>query len=303
MQKKSVWLFIGRFQPGLHAWELDGIQQAMEHGVSHFLIWVWSSNKEFTRENPFTYDERKTMIDLSLRGMKGITYQIFPLPDMDSDVVWKQYIYDTLPDFDLVISWNSWVEEVFAKTKKVLVLKIRVPVKWTFLRNQLALWRIDEIQKSLPAKVLAYLIKIKAPARIKKFFRQEHWTPYLCVDVIFKDKTGQLVLIDRKNYPHGIALPWWFVQYGEDPKKAAIREVQEEVWVKISIKRLVGVYGDPKRDPRAHNVTIVYEGKYISGVFKAGSDAKAVKKIKCVKNELEKINFCFDHKKIISDYL
>jgi len=50
-------------------------------------------------------------------------------------------------------------------------------------------------------------------------------------------------------------------------------------------------------------VSIVYEGAYVSGVFKAGDDAKAVKKVKNVKDELKKMNFCFDHKKIIEEYL
>jgi nicotinamide mononucleotide adenylyltransferase len=65
MQKLVVGLFVGRFQPGLHFGEFDGIQQAIEKGVTHFVIAIGSSNKEFTKENPFTYDERKVMIDLS----------------------------------------------------------------------------------------------------------------------------------------------------------------------------------------------------------------------------------------------
>jgi nicotinamide mononucleotide adenylyltransferase len=69
-------LFIGRFQPGLHLGQIDGLKQAMEKGVRHFLIGIGSSNKEFTRDNPFTYDERKTMIELSLKaclsGRQGI---------------------------------------------------------------------------------------------------------------------------------------------------------------------------------------------------------------------------------------
>lgn len=70
MKKKNVGLFIGRFQPGLHFGELDAIAQAMEKGVKHFLIGVGSSNKEFTSDNPFTYDERKIMIEASLKDMK-----------------------------------------------------------------------------------------------------------------------------------------------------------------------------------------------------------------------------------------
>lgn len=73
-----------------------------------------------------------------------------------------------------------------------------------------------------------------------------------------------MILVERENYPYGIALPGGFVNYGEDPKDAAVREVREETGARIKIKKLLGVYGDPKRDPRAHNVSIVYEGEYIS---------------------------------------
>ena len=136
-----------------------------------------------------------------------------------------------------------------------------------------------------------------------KLFHQDRRTPYLCVDVIFRDKQNNLVLVERRNYPYGTALPGWFVNYGEDPKDAAVREVKEETGAKITIKKLVWVYGDPQRDPRAHNVTIVYEGEYVSGVIKAGDDAKAITRMKCVKSELKKIKFCCDHGKIIQEYL
>jgi len=83
-----------------------------------------------------------------------MSYQIFSIPDMDSDKAWKQYIFDTLPDFDFVITGNTRVKEIFKNSLKlrdkspsddksfaikIVWLKIRVPVKATFLRDQLAL--------------------------------------------------------------------------------------------------------------------------------------------------------------------
>jgi hypothetical protein len=50
-------------------------------------------------------------------------------------------------------------------------------------------------------------------------------------------------------------------------------------------------------------VSIVYEGEYVFGAIRAGDDAKAVKRVKCVKSVLSKIKFCCDHGKIILDYL
>jgi 8-oxo-dGTP diphosphatase len=121
--------------------------------------------------------------------------------------------------------------------------------------------------------------------------------------MIFKDKQWNIVLEERKNYPHGIALPGWFVNYGEDPKDAIVREIQEETWATVRVTKLIGVYGDPHRDPRAHNVTIVYEWTYISWTIKSWDDAKKIVKMKPNLQSLKKYSFVCDHKKILTDYL
>ena len=57
-----------------------------------------------------------------------------------------------------------------------------------------------------------------------------------------------------------MAFPGGFVDYGEDPKDACLRELEEECSVK-GIKeslKLVTVAGAPGRDPRSHTVSIVY---------------------------------------------
>ena len=52
-----------------------------------------------------------------------------------------------------------------------------------------------------------------------------------------------------------------FVDYGEDPEKAVVRELEEETHLKMRAGArplLVAVHGDPNRDPRQHIVTIGY---------------------------------------------
>jgi ADP-ribose pyrophosphatase YjhB (NUDIX family) len=121
--------------------------------------------------------------------------------------------------------------------------------------------------------------------------------PILAVDIIIEQK-GKIILIERKNEPFGIALPGGKVDIGETVESAAIREAKEETNLDIKLKRILGVYSDPKRDPRGHNVSVVFiaEGE---GTTKAGSDAKAIIEIDrfSIPKELQ-----FDHKKIITDY-
>jgi 8-oxo-dGTP diphosphatase len=108
------------------------------------------------------------------------------------------------------------------------------------------------------------------------------------------------VLIKRKNPPHGFALPGGFVDRGESVEEAVVREMKEELNIDVKIEKLLGVYSDPKRDPRFHTVSCVFVCS--SNTFpKAGDDAKEAFVVK-----LEDIDFnklVFDHKKIIKDFI
>ena len=124
--------------------------------------------------------------------------------------------------------------------------------------------------------------------------------PSLTVDGIIIYK-GKLVLIKRANPPFKgkYALPGGFVEYDEKVEDAVIREMEEETGLKTEIKELFGVYSDPKRDPRGHTVSVVFEMGMIGGKMESGSDAKEVKLF-----SLDKIpSLAFDHEKIVGDFL
>lgn len=125
-------------------------------------------------------------------------------------------------------------------------------------------------------------------------------TPKLTVDVIIETGEG-FVLIERKNYPKGYALPGGFVEIGETIEKAAVREAKEETGLDIHLTDILYVYSDPQRDPRGHTVTVVFIGKPCGGTLSASSDAKSVKIMKL--EELERVQFAFDHNKIVLDYI
>ncbi|MGE4357312.1 MAG: macro domain-containing protein [Candidatus Omnitrophota bacterium] len=123
--------------------------------------------------------------------------------------------------------------------------------------------------------------------------------PLITVDAIIEKEEG-VVLVRRKNPPFGWALPGGFVDYGESLEEAVRREVKEETG--LVVKNLVQfhTYSEPGRDPRFHTVSTVYIVQ-AEGNPQANTDALEVKTFKF--KDLEKVDFAFDHKKIIQDYL
>ncbi|MFK7985790.1 MAG: NUDIX domain-containing protein [Sandaracinaceae bacterium] len=121
--------------------------------------------------------------------------------------------------------------------------------------------------------------------------------PYPTVDVIVEVEGG-IVLIERRNEPEGWALPGGFIDYGEAPEDAARREVEEETGLTVTLDALLGVYGAPERDPRQHNLSVVYVGR-AEGTPVAGDDAASgvVADLDALPGPL-----CFDHAQILADY-
>lgn len=129
-------------------------------------------------------------------------------------------------------------------------------------------------------------------------------TPHLSVDGIIKLYNNNvfqgIVLIKRVNPPLGLALPGGFVDIGESVEDALIREMKEETNLDVKIQSLLGIYSNPKRDPRFHTASAVYICK-AKGTPKAGDDAKSVYIYKLDEIPFDKL--VFDHAEILKDFL
>jgi len=126
---------------------------------------------------------------------------------------------------------------------------------------------------------------------------KERKTPFLTVDIIINLNNKGIVIIKRKNPPHGWALPGGFVDVGETVEHAALREAKEETNLDIFNLKQFGVYSDPLRDPRMHTAACVFTAD-AKGIAQAGDDA-----LDYIIAELDHIpQLVFDHTRIISDY-
>ena len=124
-------------------------------------------------------------------------------------------------------------------------------------------------------------------------------TPTVDVLIELADRPGTLVFIERKNPPHGFALPGGFVDEGEFVADAAVREAKEETGLDVELVELFHVYSDPARDPRKHTVSTVFIGR-AHGEPTGGDDAARC--LVCTPAELPAA-LVFDHGVIVADYL
>lgn len=129
-----------------------------------------------------------------------------------------------------------------------------------------------------------------------------HRNPIPTVDIIIECETpsGQkgILLIERKNEPKGWAIPGGYVDYGETFEEAAVREAREETGLEVKLIRQFHAYSDPRRDPRQHNVSVVFIAR-AKGTPRAGSDAGSVGLFG--RENLPK-PLTFDHAEILADY-
>jgi 8-oxo-dGTP diphosphatase len=132
-----------------------------------------------------------------------------------------------------------------------------------------------------------------------------HRNPFPTVDIIIRcrneneeDHAGVL-LVERRQAPHGWALPGGFVVYGETLEEAAFREAREETGLEVEGLKQFHAYSEPNRDPRQHNISVVFlaraRGRPVPGddaqhceIFPFGAWPRPL---------------AFDHEKILQDYL
>ncbi len=124
--------------------------------------------------------------------------------------------------------------------------------------------------------------------------------PTPTTDVIIYDPKKGIVIISRKNFPYGYALPGGFIDAGETAEHAAVREMKEETGLDVKLLGLLGVYSHPDRDPRQHTMSVVFVGAALDpDKLEAGDDAGAA-----AFYPLDALpeGFAFDHEKIINNF-
>ncbi|WP_017652051.1 NUDIX hydrolase [Fortiea contorta] len=113
---------------------------------------------------------------------------------------------------------------------------------------------------------------------------------------------GRIVLIRRRDDGQW-ALPGGMVDWGEDIPTTVNRELHEETGLDlVKIRRLVGVYSSPDRDPRIHSICVVVEAD-VAGTMEV-QDALEVMEIQAfTPSSLPLEPMSHDHYRQLQDYL
>lgn len=130
---------------------------------------------------------------------------------------------------------------------------------------------------------------------------KEYRNPTPTADIILQ-RDSKILMVRRKKDPFKgqLALPGGFINEGETAEEAARREAIEETSLEVEPIEILGVYSDPKRDPRKHIMSIVFVGIIVGGSDKAGDDAESIEWVEL--GNIEKQEIAFDHVQILRDY-
>jgi len=150
--------FVLRAQP-FHLGHLKVIKWILKK-YDKVIIIIGSSQKSNREKNPFTFDERKKMIESSLKseGIKKKKYEIFGIPDVNDDKLWVENILKKAK-FDVVFTMNVWTKRCFDA--------IKIPVKKHPIFDNISATKIrkmikekKEWEKLVPEEVKKFLKKL-----------------------------------------------------------------------------------------------------------------------------------------------
>jgi 8-oxo-dGTP diphosphatase len=133
---------------------------------------------------------------------------------------------------------------------------------------------------------------------LKVIFRH----PVLGISLVPVLPDGKIALAYRRDTQQW-SLPGGMVDWGESIIEAAKRELKEETGLDfVGIKRLIGVYSSPQRDPRLHSICIAMAIEVTGSILI--KDTLEITKVKFF--ELDHLpigDLAHDHDHQLTDYL
>lgn len=299
IDKFDLLVFIGRFQP-VHNEHVRVIDEALQR-AKKVLVLVGSSGKARTIRNPFTYQERKQMIQNVFNDSRIIIRPIFD--KTYNDVAWIKQIQDTVHSVALDVvndggfhthglkdikigligaskDHTSYYLKLFPQWNSINV-DVHHDLSSTDIRES---YFVDDLilTPELPTAGIAFLqkfynsesfITLKNEFKFTKNYKKS-WAaaPYpvkhMTVDAVV-EQSGHVLVIRRRSAPgKGLwALPGGHLNEFEKLEDGAIRELREETGIKVPDPVLRGsivahrTFDDPYRSTIGRVITQAYHIK------------------------------------------
>jgi bifunctional NMN adenylyltransferase/nudix hydrolase len=306
-------IFIGRFQP-VHHGHIHALGIAASQ-VDTLYILVGSANQCRSIKNPWSFDERKQMLQLKLHAARITNFVIVPLNDYKySDTQWMSDVRATIEHFNMGSpilfghmkegnDYLKWFPEL-----KFRSIEAQYNINATMIRTQM----FEDRDSDMPSTVLDDYDFYQKEKQLFKNYPFPETLNFNCSDAVLECQ-GHVLLIQRKFAPGrgAWALPGGFRNQRETFLDCAIRELQEETNVRVPEKVLrasivkTELFDDPRRSfgiPR--NTMAVYMRINPNPDYTLpranGADDAALCKWVPLTDALNNIEMYDDHKDIIS---
>ncbi len=148
-------LFVGRFQP-LHKGHVRIIRKLLKK-YEKVLILIGSMQEKRTDKNPFTFYERKKMLELVFKKEieKG-KIEIHGVKDVNNDEKWAEKIIRQYK-FDIVISGNSRVLKCFENKKPIKKVSLWKPEIYTATNVRKVMKKNNKWKNMVPKEIIQFL--------------------------------------------------------------------------------------------------------------------------------------------------
>ncbi|MBN1544538.1 nicotinamide-nucleotide adenylyltransferase [Candidatus Woesearchaeota archaeon] len=158
-------LILGRFQP-LHNGHMKVIRDSLAED-DDLVIAIGSPGKSDQKMNPFSGEERKEMLERTLKA-RNIAAEIFFVPDRPSDEGYVGHVIEQIGRKpDKIITENPWTIDLFGRAGyKVVVTERHFELSSTEIRNRISKGR--EWEHLVPEEVAEFINGSRGIERIKR---------------------------------------------------------------------------------------------------------------------------------------
>ena len=169
-------LYLGRFNPP-HKGHIYAIEHILNQpDIDEVIILIGSGEKAYSLKNPFTGGERHEMVVTMVK--KNFNYEQFfisAIPDINRNTIWPANVIDLVPNFDVIFTNNSLVQELFRdlsnKEVREIPLNNRKELSGKVIREKMI--KGENWQNVIPEEILPLIEKYNGIQRIQNLVKTD----------------------------------------------------------------------------------------------------------------------------------